>query len=130
MYNAIYYFKEEKYKKISIEEVSILLKKYKDSYIRLEDKYLTDFILNPKSVIFIQKENIALLEVEEELLNRYLIEYFRITRNQECFPIINRGKLWYDNLTNAQLEELDKWYIEWLNVTETLTEPVKPEWIK
>ena len=54
----------------------------------------------------------------------------REKRERECFPIINRGKLWYDNLTDTQLKELEKWYNDWLNVTETLEEPVKPEWIK
>lgn len=54
----------------------------------------------------------------------------RDKRETECFPIINRGKLWYDNLTAEQLEELNEWYNDWLNVTKTLEEPVKPDWIK
>lgn len=58
------------------------------------------------------------------------IDNLREKREKECFSVINRGKLWYDNLTQEQLEELNKWYNDWLNVTETLVEPVKPEWIK
>lgn len=58
------------------------------------------------------------------------IDMYRFIRSQVCFPIINRGQLWYDNLTNAQKEELAKWYNDWLNVTETLIEPKTPEWLK
>ena len=47
----------------------------------------------------------------------------RVTRQVECFAIINRGKLWYDNLT-------DKWYEDWLKVTETKVIPTKPSWLK
>ena len=54
---------------------------------------------------------------------------FREQRKNECFPIINRGKLWYDCLTSEQLAELKKWYHDWLNVTETLIIPIKPEWL-
>lgn len=57
------------------------------------------------------------------------MQELRLKREIECFPIINRGKLWYDKLTNSQLEELDKWYNDWLNVTETLIEPSKPAWL-
>jgi hypothetical protein len=130
MYNTIYYFKEEKYKKINKEESLVLLEKYKTTYSQLEDKYLRDLILIPKRAIVIKEENILLLEIEEEILNDYLINDFRNRRNQECFTIVNRGKLWYDNLTQEQLEELNKWYTEWLNVTDTLEEPVKPSWLK
>lgn len=51
-------------------------------------------------------------------------------RDAECFPIINRGRLWYNNLTNEQLSELNLWYQCWLEATETLSIPKKPEWLK
>lgn len=79
-------------------------------------------------------------DVEEEIqvyipyTNEELLENkknsLRNKRTSECFPIINRGELWYDNLTQRQFEELEKWYNDWLNVTETLEEPIKPSWIK
>lgn len=65
----------------------------------------------------------------EDLLN-VRIEELRAKRETECFSIINRGKLWYDTLTPEQTEELNEWYRAWLEVTETLVEPTKPEWIK
>lgn len=57
-------------------------------------------------------------------------EYYRILRESHCFPIINRGQLWYESLTSSQKEELSKWYQDWLNVTETMVAPTKPEWLK
>lgn len=54
----------------------------------------------------------------------------RRRREAECFPIINRGQLWYDGLTEQQLAELKEWYQAWLNVTETLVVPMKLVWIK
>lgn len=62
---------------------------------------------------------------EEERLS-----VFRKQRETECFPIVNRGKLWYDCLSFEQLAELRKWYEDWLNVTETLVIPIKPKWLK
>lgn len=59
-----------------------------------------------------------------------LKEDLRNQRKAECFPIINRGQLWYDNLDSSQKEELAKWYRDWLNVTETMEVPTKPEWLK
>lgn len=57
-------------------------------------------------------------------------DMYRVIRSQVCFPIINRGQLWYNKLTDEQKEELAKWYNDWLNVTETLIEPKTPEWLK
>lgn len=53
----------------------------------------------------------------------------RVRRELECFPIVNRGKLWYDLLTNDQLEELRTWYNKWLDATRTLIAPIKPIWL-
>ena len=53
----------------------------------------------------------------------------RYERQNECFSIINRGKLWYDTLTPQQLEELKKWYQQWLDVTKTKVIPERPKWL-
>ena len=57
-------------------------------------------------------------------------EDFRMRRAMECFPIINRGQLWYESLSNSQREELKNWYQSWLDVTETQVVPQKPAWIE
>lgn len=58
------------------------------------------------------------------------IEYIRDRRAKECFPIINRGKFWLETLTAEQTAELNAWYRAWLDATETLIIPKKPEWLK
>lgn len=57
-------------------------------------------------------------------------EMLRNIREIECFSIINRGKLWYDTLTEEQIQELNIWYELWLDVTTTLIAPLKPKWLK
>ena len=54
---------------------------------------------------------------------------YRKRREVECFPVINRGRLWYDTLTEDQLSELKTWYQAWLDGTNTQTIPEKPEWL-
>lgn len=54
---------------------------------------------------------------------------YRRRRELECFPIINRGQLWYDTLSEGQLSELKNWYQAWLDSTNTQTIPEKPEWL-
>ena len=53
----------------------------------------------------------------------------RYRRERECFPVINRGSLWYDSLSSEQKAELTDWYHAWLDAPETLVIPVKPSWI-
>lgn len=57
------------------------------------------------------------------------LDALRARRADECFSIVNRGKLWYNCLTVEQLAELNDWYFKWLDVTETKTIPTKPDWL-
>lgn len=73
-----------------------------------------------------------------------ILDILRSRRQFECFQIINRGVLWYNTLTEEQRLELDKWYKEWLDITDTFrTEyeknpdleidniiPTTPSWLK
>ena len=54
----------------------------------------------------------------------------RERRQSICFPVINRGQLWYETLNETQKKELNIWYKSWLDVTETMKEPIKPKWLK
>lgn len=58
-----------------------------------------------------------------------LKEEYRRRRETECFPVINRGQLWYEGVSLTQLLELRSWYKAWLNVTETMVVPEKPAWL-
>lgn len=59
----------------------------------------------------------------------YIYNYYRQLRENVCYPIVNRGKLWYDHLTLAQQTELNDWYEAWLDVTETHIIPDTPAWV-
>lgn len=102
---------------------------------KVEEVYHLEPITQPsvKKVIDIQGQEPCEAwdeEVKTLIYHEYTeIELLRIHREKECFPIINRGKLWYDTLTETQLAELKEWYIDWLNVTETLQEPTAPSWL-
>ena len=63
--------------------------------------------------------------VTEELKSEY-----RQRREKECFSVVNRGQLWYEGISIAQLLELRQWYKAWLNVTETMVVPEKPAWLE
>lgn len=61
---------------------------------------------------------------------KHELNELRRRREQECFSVINRGYLWYMQLSDAQLKELNGWYTAWLDVTETQIIPQKPEWMR
>ena len=59
-----------------------------------------------------------------------VLDTLRRHRQRECFPIINRGELWYSRLSDTQKEELNAWYQAWLDVTVSKETPTKPEWLQ
>lgn len=78
------------------------------------------------------------------LTREQILDTLRARREEECFSIINRGVLWYNLLTAEQQNELNVWYKEWLDITDTYREaielnpnldietiiPSKPIWLK
>jgi hypothetical protein len=54
----------------------------------------------------------------------------RVMRDSECYPIVNRGQAWYRRLTETQKTDLDIWYQNWLDVTDTFVKPFKPSFVK
>lgn len=76
-----------------------------------------------------EEQILVYIPYTEEELEKIWLEDIRFKREQECFSVINRGELWYKHLTNEQKEELEAWYISWLNVTDTKVVPEKPKWI-
>lgn len=85
------------------------------------DVYSTD-----RSAWKIENGKFIALKQQEELK----ADVLRKRRKKECFPIINRGGLWYDKLTEEQTAELSAWYDAWLNAPQTGMAPEKPTWIK
>lgn len=87
--------------------------------VKKEDFEQSDF--NDDLTFSLEKYNARKLNTQKNAL--------RSQRETECFSIINRGQLWYDTLTEEQIVELKEWYIAWLDVTDTLVVPNKPNWI-
>lgn len=92
--------------------------------IQIDDKYAdcepVDFDSNLKFSV----------EKYKERKERFNLYELRSRRESECFPIINRGQLWYDTLNEEQQLDLKKWYQLWLDVTQTKQIPEKPSWLK
>jgi hypothetical protein len=75
-------------------------------------------------------EEIEKLESEKQTITvANFRKRVRKLRETVCYPIINRGQLWYNKLTDEQYYELQNWYDAWLNVTETLVIPETPTWL-
>lgn len=70
-------------------------------------------------------------DLYKEIQNEIEIVELRNKREEECFSIINRGEAWYSIYVNTEerKKEFEKWYQDWLNVTETKIIPDKPDWI-
>ena len=101
-----------------------------DSINVLEPEDISHFIehfsaykVNGDCVVFDDEQN-------EILQHNIVIEEYRVRREKECFPVVNRGQLWYDTITDEQKFELNTWYHNWLDVTETEIIPEKPIWLK
>lgn len=69
-------------------------------------------------------------DVWEKMLDRAkTVDEIRNRREKECFPIVNRGQLWYDRLSKKKKEELEQWYQAWLDATSTGVVPEKLAWL-
>lgn len=101
-----------------------------DSSIEVELPFDEDELLSNFGAY--KYENGQFIKDEAKLQAMEQVAILSELRNQRatlCFPVINRGRLWYDNLTEDQVEELSAWYQAWLDVTETLTVPATPNWV-
>lgn len=82
-----------------------------------------------QSLVKVWKRKPKKVKTDEKVLQEKL-NLVRRKRENDCFPIINRGQLWYDTLSEQQKTELRNWYQQWLDVTTTFVIPTKPEWLK
>lgn len=89
----------------------------------------SDFYNNFSAYKFINNEFVLDETKVTEIIRNFKIAELRRQREVECFPIINRGQLWYNTLTENQMLELSSWYQSWLDVTETLLIPQFPLWL-
>ena len=107
---------------------------YKTKEILIDEKIeRTEHKDKDGNILFIAEEKIPIYKTEKEWVDyteEEILDFLRSEREFECFKIINRGQPWYNKLTVEQKLELDKWYEQWLNVTETKVIPDKPSWLK
>lgn len=66
----------------------------------------------------------------EEEIAQIKADGLRAQRAAQCFPIVNRGALWYDKLTDEQKTELSAWYEAWLDAPQTGSAPDPLDWVK
>lgn len=119
--------------------------------VQIRDKFYCDYLENVPNHMFDTSKQIYITDEDRlaigltkcfDLETMSVVDYdstideiikkkkdLRLRRQLICFPIINRGQLWYDTLTNAQKNELKIWYKSWLDVTETMKEPEVPEFL-
>ncbi len=71
----------------------------------------------------------TIVKLDNSLTEEEELNHLRKSREYQCFSIINRGQLWYNTLTEAQIQELNQWYQDWLDVTETKVIPTKLSWL-
>lgn len=91
---------------------------------------VTDYIENFRAYQLIDGKLLKNEEYAIALVEEQEKKQLRRLREVECFKIVNRGILWYNTLTEEQKQELDAWYHQWLDVTETLVIPENLEWIE
>lgn len=91
---------------------------------------VTDYIENFRAYQLIDGKLLKNEEYAIALIEEQEKKQLRRLRESECFKIVNRGILWYNTLTEEQKQELDAWYHQWLDVTETLVIPENLEWIE
>jgi hypothetical protein len=60
----------------------------------------------------------------------------RKLRIVECFSVVDRSKIWWDTLSEQQVNEIKDWYNEWLNIPneqlsslERLPLPIRPSFL-
>jgi len=101
--------------------------KYADDCLFTNDKIERDF--TGQLVFATDKQTDEYKKAFLEFKENQKKDRLRIKRKEECFEIINRGKLWYDTLSEEQIAELRNWYKSWLDITQSKTEPKKPEFL-
>lgn len=95
-----------------------------------EPEDLVDFERNYDSYyLSVDSTLIKSEDKQKELADKKELNSLRSQRAKVCYPIINRGELWYSRLTVDQKEELNTWYQAWLDVTDTRVSPYMPTWL-
>lgn len=102
--------------------------KFDDTYELADEEYDVGF--DGKIYSASEMQGADYLARKAEFDNNIRLSNIRLQRETECFPVINRGELWYAKLSDEQKAELSAWYEAWLNAPQTLVIPETLEWLK
>ena len=102
--------------------------KFDDTYELADEEYDVGF--DGKIYSASEMQSAEYIAHKAEFDNNIRLSSIRAQREIECFPIINRGALWYDKLTTEQKAELAAWYQAWLDAPQTKVIPARLEWLK
>ena len=108
-----------------------------DETLHFETDYIPEDFYECYRAYHLDKDNSLVLDTSKliDVSAENEINDIRALRQIECFSVADRGKLWYDGLTDAQYKELNEWYQAWLDVTESKTKsggfkiPERPKWL-
>lgn len=116
----IYNYNTDVWRKVELGQVKSCTSVVSVEYI--------NFVVKSNTFFTMLLKNEAQDYTPEERQN-VMKDYYRDRRDKICYPVVNRGQLWYDHLTTKQKTLLNDWYEAWLDVTRTLIEPRTPGWI-
>jgi len=74
--------------------------------------------------------NEYVLQSKNPIPSERIADNIRVSRIALCFPVVNRGSLWYESLTGEQRAELAAWYQAWLDAPGTGVVPGSPDWLR
>lgn len=132
--NIIVEVNDKKYVYLSSDATWNYVNKFTDEYFYLglnaspTAEFINAVIYDKSFYEIVKPSKFEDYHSDEECLELYK-DNLRTRRVNECYSIVNRGKLWYNHLSFEQLSELTSWYRAWLNVTETLIVPEKLNWV-
>ena len=101
--------------------------KFDDTYELADEEYDVGF--DGKIYSASEMQSAEYIAHKTEFDNNIRLSAIRAQREIECFPIINRGVLWYDKLTEEQKAELAAWYQQWLDAPQTNIIPKPLQWL-
>lgn len=134
-------FNEDKTKELSVDECKngyfthdVIIKHHEEIKAVEEKSHLVKYQppLYTKVIDREAVEGVPAYDEEEEVLIYHEDteeEKIRLRRAYECFPVINRGKFFYESLTPEETDELRRWYYAWLDAPDTKEIPEKPQWL-
>ena len=117
-----YILKDEQGKVIAASD-----ERFNENYELSEEEYELGY--DGKLYSQSEKQSAAYQAGKAAYEEKQAVAALRYRRSEECFPIVNRGALWYDKLTEEQKAELSEWYEAWLDAPQTGSAPDRPAWL-